>query len=203
MRENRVRSLALDFKAMARTRGESHRCRIVSCGFTVAHSEFSGQTTFETSQTDTHGVGSARSLRLKSSSQKNPSQYCDTALMRHTFRNECTEANLEPVSDTPTTCPVRFPLQTVVLPNCVHRPVHQVGISIPRDPTGRPLPVSHAARDPQVKDTVLLRDCAERAARRNLVVTVTKLRHMPPRTVEHRAESDNGQMWRRENWTRR
>ena len=43
MRENRVRSLALDFKAMARTRGESHRCRIVSCGFTVAHSEFSGQ----------------------------------------------------------------------------------------------------------------------------------------------------------------
>ena len=114
MRENRVRSLALDFKAMARTRGESHRCRIVSCGFTVAHSEFSGQTTFETSQTDTHGVGSARSLRLKSSSQKNPSQYCDTELMRHTFRNECTEANLEPVSDTPTTCPVRFPLQ----PSC-------------------------------------------------------------------------------------
>jgi hypothetical protein len=50
MRENRVRSLALDFKAMARTRGESHRCRIVSCGFTVAHSEFSGQTTCETSE---------------------------------------------------------------------------------------------------------------------------------------------------------
>ena len=60
--------------------------------------------------------------------------------------------------------------------------------------TDRPLPVSHAARDPQVKDTVLLRDCAERTTRRNLVVTVTKLRHMAPRTVEHRAESDNGQM---------
>ena len=75
------------------------------------------------------------------------------------------------------------PTSTVVLPNCVHRPVHQVGISIPRDPTGRPLPVSHAARDPQVKDTVLLRDCAERTTRRNLVVTVTKLRPMPPRTV--------------------
>ena len=53
----------------------------------------SQQTTFETSQTDTHGVGSARSLRLKSSSQMKPSQYCDTALIRHTFRNEFTEAN--------------------------------------------------------------------------------------------------------------
>ena len=40
-----------------------------------------------------HGIGSARSLRLKNSSQKKPSQYCDTALMRHTFRTECTEAN--------------------------------------------------------------------------------------------------------------
>jgi hypothetical protein len=54
-------------------------------------------------------VASAK-VRLR----RNPSQYCDTALMRHTFRNECTEANLEPVSDTPTTCPVRFPLQ----PSC-------------------------------------------------------------------------------------
>ena len=61
---------------------------------------------------------------------------------------------------------------------------------MPRDPTDRPLPVSHAARDPQVKDTVLLRDCAARATRRNLVATVTKLRHLPPRTGEHRAESD-------------
>ena len=42
----------------------------------------------ETSQTDTHGIGSARSLRLKSASQKKQSQYCDTALMRHTFRND-------------------------------------------------------------------------------------------------------------------
>jgi hypothetical protein len=41
----------------------------------------SKQTTFETSQTDTQGIGSARSLRLKNSSQKKPSQYCDTALM--------------------------------------------------------------------------------------------------------------------------
>jgi hypothetical protein len=69
------------------------------------------KTTFETSQTDTHGIGSARSLCLKSSSQKKPSQYCDTALMRHPFRNECIEANFGAVSDTPTTCPVRFPLQ--------------------------------------------------------------------------------------------
>jgi hypothetical protein len=45
---------------------------------------------------------------------------------------------------------------------------------------------------------VLLSDCAERASRRNLIVIVTKLRQMPPRTVEHRAESDDGQMWRRE-----
>jgi hypothetical protein len=50
-------------------------------------------TSFETSQTDTHGIGSARSLRLKNSSRKKPSQYRDTALMRHTFRNVCTEAN--------------------------------------------------------------------------------------------------------------
>ena len=54
-----------------------------------------------------------------------------------------------------------------------------------------------AARDPQVKDTVLLRDCGERTTRRNLVVTVTKLRHMSPRTGEHRSKSDKGQMWRR------
>jgi hypothetical protein len=54
---------------------------------------FLKQTTYETSRTDTHGIGSARSLRLKNSSQKKPSQYCDTALMRHTFRNVCTEAN--------------------------------------------------------------------------------------------------------------
>jgi hypothetical protein len=163
----------------------------------------SQQTTFETSQTDTHGVGSARSLRLKSSSQKNPSQYCDTALMRHTFRNECNEANLEPVSDTPTTCPVRFPLQPSCCRTVCTDPYIRLASAYLRDATDRPLPVSHAARDPQVKDTVLLRDCAERTTRRNLVVTVTKLRHMPPRTVEHRAESDNGQMWRRENWTRR
>jgi hypothetical protein len=44
--------------------------------------------TYETSQTDTHGIGSARSLRLKSASQKKPSKYCDTALMRHTFQIE-------------------------------------------------------------------------------------------------------------------
>src|ERR1700730_9219771 len=63
-----------------------------------------------------HGIGSARSLRLKNSSQKKPSQYCDTALMRHTFRfgMSAPKRTLEPVSDTPTTCPVRFPLQ----PSC-------------------------------------------------------------------------------------
>jgi hypothetical protein len=41
------------------------------------------------------------------------------AILRHcphatSVRKECTEANLEPVSDTATTCPVRFPLQ----PSC-------------------------------------------------------------------------------------
>ena len=169
----------------------------------AARRAVSKMTTFETSQTDTHGIGSASSLRLKNSSQKNPSQYCDTALMRHTFRNECNEANLEPVSDTPTTCPVRFPLQPSCCLTVCTDPYIRLASAYLRDATDRPLPVSHAARDPQVKDTVLLRDCAERTTRRNLVVTVTKLRHMPPRTVEHRAESDNGQMWRRENWTRR
>jgi len=130
------------------------------------------------------------------------------AILRHsahatTFRNECNEANLEPVSDTPTTCPVRFPLQPSCCRTVCTDPYIRLASAYLRDATDRPLPVSHAARDPQVKDTVLLRDCAERTTRRNLVVTVTKLRHMPPRTVEHRAESDNGQMWRRENWTRR
>ena len=102
----------------------------------------SQQTTFETSQTDTHGVGSARSLRLKSSSQKNPSQYCDTALMRHTFRNECNEANLEPVSDTPTTCPVRFPLQPSCCRTVCTDPYIRLASAYLRDATGRPLPVS-------------------------------------------------------------
>ena len=123
--------------------------------------------------------------------------------MRHTFRNECTEANAGAGIRHSDNVSGPLPISAVVLPNCVHRPVDQVGISMPGDATDRPLPVSHAARDPQVKGTVLLRDCAERATRRNLVVTVTKLRHMPPRTVEHRAESDKSQLWRRENWTRR
>jgi hypothetical protein len=54
----------------------------------------SKQTTTEASQTDTHGTGSDRSLRLKSSSQRKPSQYCDRAIMRNTFRTACTEANV-------------------------------------------------------------------------------------------------------------
>ena len=85
MRENRVRSLALDFKAMARTRGESHRCRIVSCGFTVAHSEFSGQTTYEGLRPAPGALGCARSVRLESSSQKRLSQYCDTEYLRYMY----------------------------------------------------------------------------------------------------------------------
>jgi hypothetical protein len=69
----------------------------------------------ETSQTDTQAMGSAGSLRLKNSSQKKPSQYCDTALMRHIrFGMSAPKQTLERVSDTPTTCPVRFPLQ----PSC-------------------------------------------------------------------------------------
>jgi hypothetical protein len=103
-----------EYGARIRTGSESKPIAADAAFRQVAADIDSKLTTFETSQTDTHGVGSARSLRLKSSSQKNPSQYCDTALMRHTFRNECNEANLEPVSDTPTTCPVRFPLQ----PSC-------------------------------------------------------------------------------------
>ena len=65
---------------------EEHHIQVTATGLEI-------DPTFETSQTDAQGGGSARPLRLKSSSQKNPSQYCDTALMRHTFRNECTEAN--------------------------------------------------------------------------------------------------------------
>ena len=103
----------------------------------------------------------------------------------------------------PTTCPVRFPLQPSCCPTAYTDPHIRLASAYLGMQRSGPLPVSHAARDPQVKDNVLLRDCAGRATRRNLVVTVTKLRHMPPRTVEHRAESDNGQMWRRENWTRR
>ena len=82
--------------------------------------------------------------------------------MRDVFRNECTEANFGARIRHSDNVSGPVPTSTVVLPNCVHRPVHQVGISMPRDPTDRPLPVSHAARDPQVKDTVLLRDCAVR-----------------------------------------
>ena len=36
----RAYSLALDFKALARTRDESRRCQSVSCGFIVTHSDF-------------------------------------------------------------------------------------------------------------------------------------------------------------------
>ena len=102
-------------------------------------------TTFETSQTDTHGIGSARSLRLKNSSQKKPSQCCDTALMRHTFRNVSTEANFGARIRYSDNVSGPLPTSTVVLPNCVHRPVHQVGISMPRDATDRPLPVSRSS----------------------------------------------------------
>jgi hypothetical protein len=77
------------------------------------------KTTYETSQTDTHGTGSARSLRLKNSSQKKPSQYCDTALMRHTFRNVCTEANFGARIRYSDNVSGPLPTSTVVLPNCV------------------------------------------------------------------------------------
>jgi hypothetical protein len=81
MRENRVRSLALDFKAMARTRGESHRRRIVSCGFTVAHSDFSGQTTFETSQTGHPGNRICQVVASQNFVSEDVVAYCDTALI--------------------------------------------------------------------------------------------------------------------------
>jgi hypothetical protein len=81
-----------------------------------------GQTTFETSQTDTDGIGSARSLRLKSSSQKKPSQYCDTALMQHTFRNECTEANFGARIRYSDNVSGPLPTSTVVLPTACTDP---------------------------------------------------------------------------------
>ena len=40
-----------------------------------------------------------------------------------------------------------LPTSTVVLPNCVHRPAHQVDIGMPRDATDRPLPVSQCRRE--------------------------------------------------------
>ena len=90
-------------------------------------------------------IGSARSLRLKNSSQKKPSQYRDTALTRLTFRNECTEANFGARIRYSDNVSGPLPTSTVVLPHCVHRPVHQVGISMPRDATDRPLRVSRSS----------------------------------------------------------
>jgi hypothetical protein len=49
--------------------------------------------------------------------------------MRHTFRNECTEANFGARIRNSDNVSGLLPTSTVVLPNCVHRPVHQVGIS--------------------------------------------------------------------------
>ena len=43
MRENRAWSLALDFKALARTRGESRRCQISELRFYYNAFRFSGQ----------------------------------------------------------------------------------------------------------------------------------------------------------------
>ena len=44
-------------------------------------------------QTETHGMDVPVRCVSKVCLKKKPSQYRDTALMRHTFRNECTEAN--------------------------------------------------------------------------------------------------------------
>ena len=71
--------------------------------------------------TDTHGMGSARSLRLNSSSQKKPSQYCDIALMRHRFRTECTEANSGARIRYCDNVSGPLPTSAVVLPNCVRQ----------------------------------------------------------------------------------
>jgi hypothetical protein len=128
------------------------------------------------------------------------------AISRHSAHatyvwNECTDANLESVSDTPTTCPVHFPLQ----PSCCRTARTDPYIRLASAYVGTQRTGPFRYRTPRAArrsiDTLLVRECAERTTRRNLVVTVTKLRHMPPRTVEHRAESDNGQVWRRENWT--
>ena len=130
-----------------------------ACPLTI---RFSGQTTFETSQTDAHGIGSARSLRLKSSSQKKPSQCCDTALMRHTFRTDCTEANFGVRIRYSDNVSGPLPTSAVVLPNCVHRPVHQVGNSMPRDATDWSLPVSRSsAREKFLNNRAVLGSAAK------------------------------------------
>jgi hypothetical protein len=102
-------------------------------------------TTFETSQIDTHGIESARSLRLKVCLRRSRRNIATAALMRHTFRNVCTEANFGARIRYSDNVSGPLPTSTVVLPNCVHRPVHQVGISMPRDATDRPLPVSRSS----------------------------------------------------------
>jgi hypothetical protein len=57
--------------------------------------------------------------------------------MRHTFRNVCTEANFGARIRYSDNVSGPLPTSTVVLPNCVHRPVHQVGISsLGTQPTG-------------------------------------------------------------------
>jgi hypothetical protein len=52
---------------------------------------------------------------------------------------------LEPASRYSDNVSGPLPTSNVVLPNCVHRPVHQVGISMPRDATDRPLRVSRSS----------------------------------------------------------
>ena len=74
------------------------------------------------------------------------------AILRHSahatyvsFRNECTEANFGARIRYSDNVSGPLPTSAVVLPNCVHRPVHQVGISMPRDATDRPHPVSRSS----------------------------------------------------------
>jgi hypothetical protein len=57
----------------------------------------------------------------------------------------CTEANFGARIRYSDNVSGLLPTSTVVLPNCVHRPAHHVGISMPRDATDRPLPVSRSS----------------------------------------------------------
>jgi hypothetical protein len=84
---------------------------------------------------------SARSLRLKSWSQKKPSQYCDTAPMRHIrFGRSAPKRIWSP-------CPILR--QRVRSASHFSRRVAQlraqVGIGMPRGATDRPLPVSRSS----------------------------------------------------------
>ena len=72
------------------------------------------------------------------------------AILRHSahatsFRNECTEANFGARIRYSDNVSGPLPTSTVVLPNCVHRLVYEVGVEhASRKATDRPFPVSRS-----------------------------------------------------------